>query len=124
MDYFIVTNNPLVRDKYRQHSVEVIDGSVYDLFIKVRDYIHQGHQLLTHPLSGSLKPGRIPYKTVILTRDHHSLDQASLHYIESGIETFQKTVAAEPGELNEAMLHDYGLVDLSHLEAALAGLDQ
>ena len=124
MDYIIVTNNPLVGKTYRQERVENIEGTVLNLLIKVRDYIHRGHRLLTHPLSGSLKPGRIPYKTVILTLDRGGLDHDSLHYIESGIETYRKTVLRETGVWNEAILEDYALVDLSHLEAALAGLGQ
>ncbi len=124
MDYIIATNNPLVSKKYRSYRVENIEGSVLDLLIRARDYIHLGHQLLTHPLSGSLKPGRVPFKTVILALDRDGLDHASLHYIESGIETYRKTVSPEPSFWNEAILEEYALVDLSHLEAALAGLDQ
>lgn len=121
MDYFLVTNNPQVAEKYRQLDVESIDGSVIDLFIKARDYIHRGHHLLTHPLSGSLKPGKIPYKTVILAHAKSGLDPVSLDYIESSIETYRKTELTSPGCFSDEILEDYAKVDLSHVEAALAG---
>jgi hypothetical protein len=123
MDYIIVTNNPLVSEKYRHCRVERLEGSVLNLLLKVRDYIHQGHQLLTHPLSGSLKPGRIPFKTVIIALNRDGLDHASLHYIEAGLETYRKTVPIKPASWDEAILQEFALVDLSHLEAALTGLD-
>jgi len=118
---FLVTNNPQIQIKYRQLDVECIDGSVIDLLTKVRDYIHRGHCLITHPLSGSLKPGKIPYKTVILARTKNRLDQSSLVYIENSIEAYSKTVSASPGCRSDEILEDYARVDLSHVEAALAG---
>lgn len=103
--------------------VESFEGSVLDLLIKVRDYVHLGHRLLTHPLSGSLKPGKIPYKTVIMGCAKNGLDQASLQYVESSLEAHMKTEPLLACNWSEKILEDYARVDLSHLEAALAGLD-
>ena len=64
----MITNNPLVNNE--------IDGAVYDgnasfvdILTAVRDKVHLGHRLLTHPLSGSVKPGQTPYKSVVITAD-------------------------------------------------------
>lgn len=122
MDFFLVTNNPLVGDKYPQLALDSFNGSLIELLIRVRNYVHRGHSLLTHPLSGSLKPGRIPYKTIALSCFKNGLDPLSLQYIESSIEVFRKTVLPEPESWSEEKLSDYAEVDLSHLEAALEAL--
>ena len=55
----LITNNPMVNIK-QFDAVEKIflenEGYLGVLHF-VRDKIHQGHTLLTHPLSGSVKPG-------------------------------------------------------------------
>lgn len=122
MDFFLVTNNPLVEDRYPHLPLDSFDGSLIELLIRVRNYVHKGHSLLTHPLSGSLKPGRIPYKTIALSCFKNGLDPLSLRYIENSIEVFNKTVLSEPECWSQESLSDYAVVDLSHLEAALEGL--
>ena len=67
--YIIVTNNEKCRDKYQNTKMKIDfleNGSYMDVLIKVRDYIHKGYRLETHPMAGSLKPNQIPYKTVIV----------------------------------------------------------
>lgn len=93
-----------------------------DLFLRVRDYVHLGHRLLTHPLSGSLKPGRIPYKTVILTGVREALDLDSLRYIENSVEAYYKTAPQSAVVWPGRLLDDYAAIDLSHVEAALESL--
>ena len=80
MEYFLVTNNPEVEKKYPHLVAYSLEGPVIRVFLEVRDLIHKGHRLLTHPLSGSLKPSRIPFKTVFLEK-REDLDFASLQYI-------------------------------------------
>ena len=58
-DFIILTNNPLIVEKLGQeYSVEYEDISYEDTLKKVREYIYKGHELLTHPLSGSVKTER------------------------------------------------------------------
>lgn len=123
MEYFLVTNNPLVKGKYPQLVGHYLAGPVIGVFLQVRDLIHKGHRLLTHPLSGSLKPGRIPFKTVFLSRKREDLDFASLQYIEESIDLYYRTVPPTPVRWPEELLADYGAIDLSQVEAALESLD-
>lgn len=68
-EFFILTNNPLVQEKLgTDYTVQYEEISYEDVLRKVRDYIHGGHELLTHPLSGSVKPNETPYKSVMLSR--------------------------------------------------------
>ncbi len=123
MSCLIITNNPLVSERLPDLKVLRVEGSVLDLYTRVRDFIHKGHMLITHPLSGSLKPGKIPYKSVVLTGESQSLDLQSMQLIESSMEAYHKTFRDIHLDLAEEMLDDYAAVDLSHLEAALDGLN-
>lgn len=65
----IVTNNPLVRERYEEQFEIVFfeDLPIQDFMMKVRDMCMEGYELLTHPLSGSVKPGETPYKSVLMS---------------------------------------------------------
>ena len=41
-------------------------GTYLEVLYAARDYIHQGHKLLSHPMAGSLKPNQTPFKTIAL----------------------------------------------------------
>jgi len=122
MSCLIITNNPEVSERLPHLEVLSVEGSVLDLYTRVRDFIHKGHALITHPLSGSLKPGKIPYKSVILAGERQDLDPISLQLIESSIETYHNTCSRAAQNLKTGLLKDYATIDLSHLEAALESL--
>ncbi len=88
----LITNNPMVRDFFAADDMEVefIDTLGYmDVLIRARDEIHLGQELLTHPLSGSVKPNETPYKSVAIGKDPlHDID--SLWLIEQAIATYIK----------------------------------
>ena len=66
--YMIITNNPMVRDKLGEtHNVIYQEISYEDILKDVRDRIHEGHTLLSHPLSGSVKPNETPYKSIMVS---------------------------------------------------------
>ena len=64
----IVTNNDKVVNKYSSsYNVEYVDKEgIYEVLIRVRDLIHNGYKLLTHPMSGSLKSNQTPYKSILI----------------------------------------------------------
>ena len=64
----LVTNNPLVEAQYSSRfRVVFLDTNLAGVLTHVRDCVHKGHKLLTHPLSGSVKPNETPYKSVLLS---------------------------------------------------------
>ncbi len=69
---FVVTNNPKVRDCFAARHLACcyqliwVEGYTEDVLRSVRDLSHQCHRLLTHPLTGSIKPNQTPYKTVVM----------------------------------------------------------
>ena len=113
----LVTNNQLVQAQF-QSSVEVeySDINLLGVLTKVRDLIHKGHRLLTHPLSGSVKPNETLYKTVLITEAKDGTDTQSVTIIEESIKTAQKF---PPKQIPEQFKHDMQVVDLSLIRTAL-----
>ena len=111
----IVTNNPLVRDKFSAEScdmIEFFDTDYPGVLKAVRDKIHLGHSLLTHPLSGSVKPGETPYKTVVLSAEKSSLNEESLNIIENSIQTCVKLAKnSKKKAWGKEILSDFQLID-------------
>lgn len=115
----IVTNNDYVRDKYKDE-FEVIfvenENDYTDVLKKARDLIHEGYKLLTHPLSGSVKPNETPYKTIILEKGA-GLDQDGLIIIEEAIATINKFLNIErTPHYTDRVIDDCKVIDLSIID--------
>lgn len=102
---------------------EVIYREVgYEDILKVaRDEIHQGAILLSHPLSGSVKPKETPYKSLMLKKGK-GLDEQSVQIIESAIQTCKKF--QDKSELySKNVWLDFQLIDWGLIEGAMASAD-
>jgi len=102
LDGIIITNNPKVKEKYSgcYETVFLEAAGLMEILYLVRDKIHEGHGLLSHPLSGSVKPGQTIYKSVMITKEKSELDIESLKITENSIAVAEK------------LLKDYQLIDL------------
>lgn len=109
----IITNNSLVVQKFdSKYEVEYIDGDFMQILTTCRDYIHNKHRLLTHPLAGSIKPNETPYKTIMID-DVDKLDTESLLLIEKAIETTKKFQNNCKTPLwIDSILEDFKVIDL------------
>lgn len=84
MKFVIVTNNPKVRDELGQEfDVDYADITYREILCKVRDMIYEGHKLLTHPLSGSVKPNETPYKSILVAKKTGKMDVQDASIIET-----------------------------------------
>lgn len=122
MKELIVTNNPLVNEKFNAvMDVEYREVDFLGILEVMRDKIHSGHKLLTHPLSSSLKPNETPYKSAILSaKSFGSVDFESLSIIESSIEStkkFQRDKKTPNWSPN--CLEDFQVIDSSVIEQAV-----
>lgn len=125
MKNIIVTNNHLVRDKFHElFQVEFIEGLDYlKVMFVVRDKLHMGHQLLTHPLSGSIKPNETPYKSIIISGKKGELDQSGLIIVEESIVTATKFIENKSTpNWPESILDDFRVIDLSLMENVIERL--
>jgi len=110
----IVTNNPMSKEKFEnKYKVVLIEGTMMDILKKVRDNIHEGHKLLTHPLMSSIKPNETPYRTVCISKEKLSkVDLQSLSIIEESIMTTEKFLNDfKTPQWNEKILLDFQLID-------------
>lgn len=118
-EFVIVTNNPLVQEKYRsEFCVEYVEEGIEETLIRIRDKVYAGHRLLTHPLSGSVKPKETPYKSVLVTKKSGVCDAGSVRLIEYAIDACGK-FSFRPGKWGAQVLEDFQLIDCTLLESAL-----
>ena len=116
----IITNNNWVLKKYKNSfNVVFVDGNFKDVLISVRDKLHLGHKLLTHPLASSVKPSETPYKSVVVSDDKNNLCIDSIYMIENAIITYDKFNKDKLKNLSEKANEDLKLIDLTVLESAL-----
>lgn len=107
----IVTNNPKIGENVSDREVVTLDENYVGILKRCRDLIHEGYELLSHPLYGSVKPNETPYRTVIMKKGK-SLDVNSLNLIEEAIETATKfeNNKATP-QWTERVLDDFRVID-------------
>ena len=116
-DYVILTNNPSVAAAYPEIS-RFIEGGVADIFVAVRDAVHKGGQIISHPLSGSIKPNETPYKSVVIADISGPLDIKSLSIIEDAVGMLNRLPNKER-DYDESILEDFRIIDLDHINSAL-----
>lgn len=117
----VISNNPSVNlIGTDQH----LEGGLLDVLKRVRDLVHKGHQLISHPLAGSVKPNETPYKSVVISkRTSGSVDFQSLAIIEGCLRTAERMLAEKPlPNYPEKVLSDFQLIDAGLLETALSSL--
>lgn len=133
MKYILVTNNPKVFNKYGKPGVDrfltqckYLEGQAFIHVLEwVRDRVHEGHQLLTHPLTGSVKPYETPYKSVLIAAEKKRLDMDSLKIIEDALTLTKKFLEDyEPRELPERIHQDFQLIDYNLIESGIESLHQ
>ena len=113
----LVTNNPLVIAQYSGGcNIEFLDTVLPGVLIHVRDCVHKGHKLLTHPLAGSIKPNETFYKSVLISGDTGIVDLQSLTIIEESIITAGKFPQKD---IPDEYLHDLQMIDLSLIQSTL-----
>ena len=126
MNYFVVTNNPLVIERFSQHSDKdinrasvIVKDDFRDVLCECRDRVHAGAKLISHPLSGSVKPWETPYRSVLVTANHADLHYASLETIEQAIERYDALVKSHTKRhYAHNVDEDFQLIDASLLNSA------
>lgn len=118
----IITNNEKVLSQYKdKYKIEFIKGDVLEVYLKVRDYIHKNHKLLTHPLMSSVKPNETPVRTVIVSfNSYKSLDLDSLNIIEDSISVYKKFLRDfKTPNWNECIIEDFKVIDMDLISHGL-----
>ena len=106
----IITNNPAVIAAFPMESCH-IKGSVREVFTAVRNAVHKGAQIISHPLNSSIKPNESPYKSVVITVATGKLDIKSLNIIEDAISLLNR-LPDKNCAYDESVLDDFRIIDL------------
>jgi len=109
-----VTNNPLAVERLGAMGMRArfVESGCMGVYLAARDMIHLGHRLVTHPLAGSVAPGRAPYRTILLESAGGPPDAAELSMIEEGIRACAEAGPGPAGgEWGEGALADFRLID-------------
>ena len=87
----LITNNPLACEKYSgRYEIEFAELPAIDILKKARDYIHNGHKLITHPLASSIPHKDTPYRSIIISKALGATDFNSVKLIENAIAAYLK----------------------------------
>lgn len=127
----VITNNAnlLEDDALKQFDIDEIiymnTLDIIEVMKTVRNYIHKGYKLLTHPLSGSVKPVETPFKSVAISVDPTTLDMQSLTIIEDAIQMAEKFKHNENRAFTipENILADFRLIDFGLIKSGLEGIN-
>ena len=113
----IVTNNPLLKDKFNSEILEYCQN-LEEVYKRTRNLIHQGYILITHPLAGSLKPYQNPYRSIAVQKGEE-LDYFSLRQIEGALQKMKQFAPEEKNfdNYSDEVKEDYQLIDYSLLES-------
>lgn len=117
----IISNNKLVKEKFAQiFEVVFVEGTLLQTMERARAMVHKGCILLTHPLSGSIKPNQTPYKSIALEKRDGPVDFNSLQIMEQSIGRTKSLLDDKPTpDWPESCLEDFRLIDLDLISNAL-----
>src|SRR5699024_3104125 len=103
----IVTNNPTVKSNYQE--VIFVDGRFLDLLFHVRDLVHKGYELISHPLGASIRIMYSPYRSIIVGNKLDEINIGHIEIIENSIENYKKTMEGRKPDMVNS--EDYALID-------------
>lgn len=119
----IITNNPMVKKKMSELAdFCYVEGDYGDVLAEVKQKIIEKHvRLLSHPLSGSIKPNETYYKTIFASETTSQyIDIESLEYIESAIAVYEKFIKnKQRPNWSLAVLNDFAFVDFYIAQSTL-----
>jgi hypothetical protein len=117
----VISNNKLVKEKLStKFEVVFIEDTLLKTMERARALVHEGYILLTHPLSGSIKPNETPYKSIALKKRHGPVDLDSLMIIEQSI-TRTRSLLDDKNtpDWPENCLEDFREIDFDLIKNAL-----
>ena len=119
-DVLLVTNNEeLCRGVKKGRFVA---GSSLDVLVAVRDLVHRGALLLTHPLCGNLRPYQQPFRSVLVEeRPGELVDLESLSLIEDAVAVYKacESRMLTPEKLDNDKRADYAFIDAELMTESL-----
>ncbi len=120
----LFTNNAYLARRV-SGTCHLVGGSAFDVLVALRDRIHLGGRLLTHPLCGNLRPHQQPFRSALLAGvsedERLSLCAESLALVEEALAVYRSCEGrwALPGQIPVAVEEDYACVDAELMRETL-----
>ena len=118
MSYQFVTNNPRLIDK---EGAIPVDGTFRDVLVKVRDMVHAGYELISHPLFASSRMMFSPYRTILMGGKLDAPRVEFIEIIENSILSYDNAMARRRRQPEHD--DDYAYVDESLFYSALEEIE-
>jgi len=124
MKFRIISNNPLVNLKYKDlYPMDYLEDAT---FLEVMEYtrskVHSNYEILTHPLTGSVKPGETPFKSIVISEEATKLNFDSLKLIEDAIITTKKFILQR--KWTDKIIGDFKLIDCDIISSGIESINQ
>ncbi|MCL2397849.1 MAG: GrdX family protein [Defluviitaleaceae bacterium] len=108
----LITNNPTAAQRYQaEYAVEFIDATAAEVLRVVRDYVHLGHGLMTHPLAASIPPQDTPYKSVVVSEWAGRMDFDSVRIIEAAVAVYARVIPINIQEMQDHIAEGFMAID-------------
>lgn len=120
MNYIIVTNNVAVKKDF--DNVLFIEGTFDDVLVKVRDLVHQGVELISHPIGASIRMLFSPYRSIIVGDKYTKINSCHVETIESSIINYRNVNEGRKIDIENAK--DYALIDVELLKASIKAFEE
>lgn len=116
----IITNNPKFLGFEKEgYVVRYLEEDYLSVLRATRDLVHQGYEVLTHPLYGSVKPYETVYRTIVL-KEGDKLNYDSVNLLENAIETAEKFYKTNKDwKWTADILDDFQVIDKDLIDNAL-----
>lgn len=115
LNYQIITNNPVVKKEFE--NVYFVKGDFQDVMVKVRDMVHQGFDLISHPLGASIRMAFSPFRSIIIGQKNNKINSIHVDIIENSIITLKNLT--EGRVVDRKNDDDYMLIDRELLRSTL-----
>lgn len=120
MQVILVSNNEIALNETVLPARRV-EGNSLDVMMQARDLVHQGWNLLSHPLGASIKMLHSPVVSILLERGAGQTDPVSLELVESDIYKVRTVLGQRDFDYRNR--DAYSLVDWNRMQSALNELN-
>jgi len=124
MKFRIISNNPLVNLKYKDlYPMDYLEEATFlEVMEFTRSKVHSNYEILTHPLTGSVKPGETPFKSIVISEEATKLNFDSLKLIEDAIITTKKFILQR--KWTDKIIADFKLIDCDIITSGIESINQ